>query len=151
TQVRDGVPLETVRPALENDELGRELFQVSNHLRPRGPKCNVVRPRRHRHIQFRAESGSLPSLRIPTSSRIQVPSVLVQIGKNDARVLLKRIEHTVPVVRINVDISNAREAKGAPQNLNRHPTVIEHANPGSTVTRSMMKAGNRDKRPPTLS
>src|SRR3569833_4596981 len=150
TQVRDWIAFETVRPALKNDELGRELFQVRDHRRPGCIKPRVIRAGWHRNIEHRAARSALPSLSSLTGPRIEILSVLVQVSEYHPCIVLKRIEHTVTVVRINVDISDAREAKGAPQNLNRHPTVVEHAEPGSTVPRSMMKAGNRNKRPPTL-
>jgi len=43
-------------------------------------------------------------------ARIQIASILVQVGKDNRRIILEGVKHTITVVRIDVDIGNTREA-----------------------------------------
>ena len=58
-------------------------------------------------------------------ARIEVAPILVQVGEDDRRVVLERVEHPIAVMRVDVDVGDALQAVRArsssittPQSLN---------------------------------
>src|SRR4051812_5525379 len=119
--------------------------------RPCLVKRQIIRGRRHRNIELSARRRSLANLRSTTGSGIQIPSVLVQVGKDYAGVVLKCVKDPVTVMRIDIDISNALQTRLPEKLLNDNAAVVEHTKAGSMITTGMMEARNRNKRPTTLS
>src|SRR3954468_6987895 len=149
TQVRNWITLETVGTALENDEFRLEPRQMLQDARPCLVKRQIIRAGRHRNVELRACRRSLPSFRNTACSGIQIPPILVQVGKDHAGVVLKCVKDSVTVMRIDIDISNALQTCMPQKLFNDNATVVEHTKAGSMITTGMMKARNRNKRPTT--
>src|SRR5215472_3337404 len=79
-QMSNGIALETVRTALQDDEFGLELLEVREHPRPDGCEHLVVRSGRQRHVELHASGGTPSHLSRGTRARIQVAAVFVQVG-----------------------------------------------------------------------
>ena len=82
-------------------------------------------------------------------TRIQIATVLVQVGEYHRRVVLEGIEHTVAMVRVDVDIGDAFQSR-AFQQFDRHAAVVENAEACSAITRGVMQARDRHEGAPAL-
>src|SRR5215467_9981198 len=71
-QMSDGVALETVRTALQDDELRLELLEVRQHPRPDGCEHLIVGAGRQGHIELRARGGAPTDFPGGARARIQV-------------------------------------------------------------------------------
>ena len=148
-QVRNRITLETVGAALQDHELRGELLQMRHDIRPHGREHAVVRARRQRHVELQAARGALAGFLRHARARIEVAAILVQVGEYHRRVILERIEHAVAVVRVDVDVGDALEAR-ALQQLDRHAAVVEHAETGRAVARGVMQARDRHEGTPAF-
>ena len=145
-QVSDGIALETVGTALHENELRLLRVDVGLNLLPRPPEFSIVCPWSHRNIQFRAFRPALPGFVRMAGSRVQVPSVLVDIREDQVRVVVKSVKDTVAVVGVDIDIGDAPQPVFHAQVFGRNTAIVENTKPGGTIASCVMESGNRYKR-----
>ena len=146
-QVRDRIAFEAVGAALEQDELGRPGAQVVLDLRarPRGSRSSLAPGGSGRFSFVPTRRARRRFRRAAPGAGIQVAAVLVEVGEQQIRIVLERVEHAVAVMRIDVDVSDALQAMLAAQHLDRDAAIVEHAEAGGVVARRMMQAGDRNE------
>ncbi len=67
----------------------------------------------------------------------------MQIGEDQLRIGLERIEHPIAMMRVDVDIGDPRQAVPRPQQLDRDAAVVEHAEAGGGIATRVVQAGDR--------
>ena len=145
-EVRDRITFKTVSTALHEDELGLPGINVCLDPVPGLIKLLVIRTSCNRNIELRAFCPALARLVRMAGTRVEHASVLVDVSKNQVRIVLKAIENTVTVVRVDIDIGDALEAECLAQVLDGDSAVVENAETGSPVTCRMMQTRNRHER-----
>jgi hypothetical protein len=75
----------------------------------------------------------------------------MHVGEYHAGIILKRIEDTVTVMRIDVDISDSLEPGVLPQQLDGDSAIVEYAEPCGTVAPSMVEPSDGHECPTALS
>src|SRR5687767_585590 len=95
--VRDRIAFHAIRAGLEQYELGLELAKVREHARPYGCEHRIVRARWHWDVELGAGGGPEPRFRRTARSRVQMASVLVDVGENEVGVALETVVHAVAV------------------------------------------------------
>ena len=145
-EMRDRITFKTVGTALHEDELGLPGINVYLDPIPGFVKLLVIRASCKRNIELRAFRPSLARLVRVAGTRVKHASVLVDVSKNQVRIVLKAIEHTITVVRVDIDIGDTLEAEGLAQVFDGNSAVVEHAETGSPVTCRMMQTRNRHER-----
>ena len=108
-KVGDRVAAKAVGAALKQDELRREALEMGFDCGPGGEKLGVAGARRQGQVELAAGRRTRARLACRARARVQEAAVLVGIGKDQRRVILECIEDAVPMVRIDVDVRNARE------------------------------------------
>ena len=94
-------------------------------------ESGVVGARGHREIQLRSLRGAATGLIGSTCTGVQITPVLMHVREDDSRVVLERIEHTIAVVRIDVDVSDAFQPRFLAQQLDSHTAIVENAKPAA--------------------
>src|SRR5918994_6589033 len=114
-QMGDGIAFETVGPALQNDELRFEFFEMRDDTRPCGSESGVIGVRQHGNIEFGAASHPPTRFLRCAGSGVKISPVLVQVGKDYPLVFLEAVEHAIAMMRIDIDICDALERRLLPQ------------------------------------
>ena len=145
-QVRDGVTLQAIRPALHQDELGFGFLQVGLHPCPRAVKVAVIGARREWNIEFRATRPAGSCLFGGAGARIQKTPVFMDVGEYQVRVILESVKHAVAMVRIDIDIGDSSKPELFAQVLGGDATIIKDTETGRGIASGVMQSGNGDKR-----
>ena len=144
-QVGNRVSLQAVGAALHQDEFRFLRIDTGFHLLPRPPEFSVICARSHGDIQFCSLRPAFAGFMRMTRSRVQVPSVLVDIGKDQVGVILKSVENAITMMRVDIDVGDAPQSVLPAQVLSRDSAIIENTESGSAITRRVMKSGNWNK------
>src|SRR6185295_17833474 len=83
--------------------------------------------------------------------RIEVAAVLMDVGNDQILIFFKRVEDAVPMVHIDVHISDALDAVLLSQCLDDDTQIIKHAKARGIVASGVMQTANRLKAARTLS
>src|SRR5665213_150722 len=95
-----------------------------------------------------APAGTKLNVPLPAGAGIQAAPALVQVGEDDSRVVFEGVVHAIAMVRVDVDIGDACHAVVAPQMLDDHAAIVEHAESRGPLTRGVMQAADRHERAP---
>src|SRR3970040_218336 len=144
-QVRDRVARKRVGTALKQDELGLPLLDIALDFAPRSLKRGICGGARQRDIELGADGYAAARLLARARAGIEKPAVLVQVGEGELGILLEGIEHTVAVVRIDVDVGDARDAVVPPRGLDGDTAIVEYAKARGRVPPRMMQAADRNE------
>ena len=142
-QVRDRVPAEAVGTALEDDEFRRVPLEMGLDRRPNAQELRVACARRQRHVELGPDRCAGARLGRGAGARIQEASVLVRVGEDHRRIVLVGVEDAVPVMRVDVDVRDAREPVGALQVLDDDADVVEDAEARGMRAPGMVQPGDR--------
>jgi len=145
-QVRDGVALEAVGAALEDDELGLVLLEVRLDALPGFEELVVARPWHERDVELGAACRTRAGLRGGARARVQEAPVLVQVGENERRIVLEAVVDPVAVVGVDVDVGDARQPVVALERLGDNAAVVEHAEAGRVAAGGMVQPGDGHER-----
>jgi len=80
-------------------------------------------------------------------SGIEVATVLVDIGKDQVRVIFEAVKHTIAMMGIDVYVSDSLQSIFLSKILNRYTAVVEHTESCGMFTSGVMESGNRNKCP----
>src|SRR5579862_8866501 len=141
-QVCDRIAVDGIGAALQDDEFRIVSRQVRHDVRPHLRKYFVVGPGGQRHVELHAGRSAAPFLSGVTRTRIEVASVLVQVGKHDCRVVLERVEDAVAVVCVDVDVGDPTQA-AAFELLDGDAAVVEYAKTRRTGACRVMESRDR--------
>ena len=126
-QVGDGVAGEAVGAALEDHELGRMPLEMRLDHGPRGQEFVVARAGRQGQVELAAHGRAGADLVRRTGARVQESPVLVRVGEDQRRVVLEGVEDAIAMVRVDVDVGDARQPVLALQHLDDDSDVVEDA------------------------
>ncbi len=129
TEMRYRIALEAVRPTLHDDELGRSVVDERFDLAPRCVECNVVGSGRHRDIEFGSRCRTFAGFLGSAATRIEKPTVFVQVREYDVGVVFESVKNTVAVMCVDVDVCNSRKSMFVPQVFNRDTAIVENTKP----------------------
>jgi hypothetical protein len=124
------------------------LAQVRFDLEPFPMKVFVARTRRQRQVQLGACGAALARLTGRTCSWIQGAPILVDVREERICVGLERVEHAVPVVRVDVDVGDPLQAVPLAQQLDRNAAIVEDAEARRMSARGVMQPRDRDESAP---
>ncbi len=144
-QVGNRVTAETVRATLQDDELGPGCVDKGFELLPCGSEHRIVRAGRQRQVQLCADRRPLARFACRTRARVQVPAVLVHVGKDHVRVTLETVEHTIAMVRVDIYVRDAADAVPHAQVFDGDTAVIEDAETRRMIAGGMVEARDRHK------
>ena len=145
-EMRERVAGEAVGTALQHDELGRVVLEMPQYACPYGLEGGIIGARRERQVQFGAARGALAALFGAAGARIEKSTIFVDVGEDQLRLVLEGVEHTVAVMRVDVDICDALETAGRTQPFDDDATIVERAKTGGTAARGVMQARDRYER-----
>src|SRR3569832_1849672 len=140
TQMGERGAVDTVRTALQQDELGPKRAQALFHLLPRSMIFTIGGTRRLRDIELGAERRAAAGLFTRAGARVERMSVFVDVGDVHTGIVLETEHHAVTVVRIDVDVGDARQSVIDAQALDDHTAIIEDAKARSAVTPRVMQS-----------
>ena len=143
--MRDRVARKRVGTALKQDELGLPLLDIALDFAPRSLKRGIVGAGRQRDIELGADGNAAARLLARARAGIEKPAVLVQVGEGELGILLEGIEHTVAVVRIDVDVGDAHDAVVPPRGLDGDTAIVEYAKARGRVAPRMMQSADRNE------
>jgi energy-dependent translational throttle protein EttA len=146
-QMGDRIAFETVGAALQEQELRLESRQVLDHLRPNFGKRAVACARRQRQIKLGAHRRSAPAFVRSAGARIQIASVLVNVGNDHGGVIFEGVVHPIAVVGIDIYVGDALKARAPAQELDRDPAIVENAEAGCVITGRVVQTCDRHKCP----
>ena len=63
----------------------------------------------------------------------------MQVGEHHRGILLEGVEHAVAVMRVDVDVADALQARALEQ-LDGHAAVVEHAEAGGAIARRVVQS-----------
>ncbi len=141
----DRIAFQAVGTALQDDELGRMPLHVLDDAGPDGVEHTVVGTWWQRDVELGSACRTSPFLLRAAGAGVEVMPVLMDIGKDDARIVLEPVEHAVAVMSVDVDVGNALQPESSAKLLNGNATVVEHTEPGSLVAGCVMQAGDRNE------
>ena len=97
---------------------------------------------RQRQVELGALGRAAAGFLGRAGAGIQVASVFVHVGKDDAGVVLERVEDSVSMVCVDIDVSDPFQSRFVAQQLDSHTAVVEHAKAGCAVARCVVQPGN---------
>jgi len=133
----------TIGTCLQNDEIGRVRFEMTQHLLPGGLEHGIVGTRHERQIEFGARRLPLADLILGARARVQVPPILVDIGEDQSGVRLEAVIKPIAVMGVDIDVGNTLQTVFAAQPFDEHATVVQGAKARSAPTSRMVQPGNR--------
>ena len=82
-----------------------------------------------------------------SGTRIKVAAILVDIGKEQVRIVFETVKHAISVMGVDIDVSDSLQSVIFSQILNGDATVVEHTKPGGMFPARVVKSGNGYKCP----
>ena len=149
-QVGNRITLQAVGAALHENELRLLRIDIGLHPLPCPPELGVIRARRQGNIQFCSLRPALAGLVRMTGSRVQVPSILVDIGKYQVGIILESVEDAVAVMSVDIDVGDSLQSVLQAQVLSCDAAIVENAESGGAIASRMMQSGNGNKCAPVV-
>ncbi len=141
-QMGNGIAGEGVRPALQQNELGRVILQEAFGRGPQAHELPVLGERGQGYVQFGAAGRAGPGLMGMAGARIQVVPILVEVDDGEVRVIGEGVEHPVAVVGVYIHVGDAPDAMHLPQGLDGNAAVVEDTEAGRPVAPCMVEPGD---------
>ncbi len=132
------VALETVGTSLQQYEFRLCMVYEGLDAAPHYFEITVISACRHRNIELGSARTALPRFFGRTCSRIQMAAIFVDICKDQIRVIFKRVEHAVAMMRVDIDVGDALNAVLLAQLLGRDTKVIEDTKPCCVIAAGMV-------------
>ena len=142
-ELRQWIAFETIGATLKNEELGLECFEMRLNTRPGLHELGIAGKRRQLYIEFGAFCPALACFIFPTRTGIKRAPILVYIRKNQVGVVLERVKHTIAVVHVDIQVTDAADAIHAAQGFDHYSEVVEHTEPGGVTASRMVESADR--------
>lgn len=150
SKMGDGIAGETVGSALEQDNLRLRFSQETFGRVPLFQKLRIVRAGRHRDVEFGTRRSPLAGLPRHTSSRIEIAPVFMEVDDGDIGVVHKPIENAVPMMRVNIDVSDTADVVYPAQGFDGHCAVVENAESRRPIPAGVVQTGDGNEGAPAI-
>src|SRR6185312_16212735 len=141
--MRQRIPFDAVRSALQNQELRLEALEVLDDLWPQVREDGIVRAWRQRQIELGALGSSATCLLRRPGPRVKIAAVLMEVGEYDRGVTFEGVKDTIAMMCVDVDVGHPLQPELAAQKLDGDSAIVEYAKARGVVARGMMEPRDR--------
>jgi len=130
--------LDAVGTALQQDEFGFVPTQIIFHQRPDFVEHGIVGKRGYRYVQLGTLGDAAPGFVQVTGAGVKRVSILVDIGKQQIRIIFETVKHAITMMGVNIDVGDALDAVLRAQVFDCDAAIVEYAKPRSHVAAGVM-------------